>query len=206
MPKRKLGVRGYARHRDVSHTAVVKAINSGRITVDEYGKIDPDQADREWNENTDITKPLNSVTGNPSRARKGKKEEKGSDKKPSLAAQQYTTSRAIREAYLARLAKLEFEEKSGKLIDAEKIAEWWTRIISAAKTRVLAVPTKAAPLVLGCKTLAQVKEILEQQLYDALAELSASDPLAGVTRPESVASASEADGEPVGGQVPKVKP
>lgn len=36
-------------------------------------------------------------------------------------APDYQTSRAIREAYAARLAKLEFEERTGKLISSDEV-------------------------------------------------------------------------------------
>lgn len=48
--------RQYAAHRGVSHTAVSKAIRTGRISVLEDGTIDPEQADREWASQTDPSK------------------------------------------------------------------------------------------------------------------------------------------------------
>lgn len=48
----RLSIRAYARHRGVSHVAVKKAIDAGRISQEADGKIDPDKADREWAQNT----------------------------------------------------------------------------------------------------------------------------------------------------------
>jgi hypothetical protein len=54
-----LGIRAFARRRGVSHTAVQKAISSGRlkdsVCRDRQGqvRIDADLADREWGDNTD---------------------------------------------------------------------------------------------------------------------------------------------------------
>ncbi|WP_127476580.1 elements of external origin [Sulfurivermis fontis] len=48
-----LSIRAYARHRGVSHVAVKKAIDSGRITTLPDGTIDPDQADAQWTRNTE---------------------------------------------------------------------------------------------------------------------------------------------------------
>jgi hypothetical protein len=39
-----LSIRAYARHRGVSHVAVHKAIDTGRITPEADGTIDPDAA------------------------------------------------------------------------------------------------------------------------------------------------------------------
>lgn len=47
-----LSIRAYARHRGVSHVAVKKAIDGGRITQEADGTIDPERADREWEQNT----------------------------------------------------------------------------------------------------------------------------------------------------------
>lgn len=51
-----LSRRAYAKHRGVSETAVRKAINSGRITVEADGSIDPDRADAQWDAQTDPAK------------------------------------------------------------------------------------------------------------------------------------------------------
>lgn len=45
--------REYARLRGVSETAVRKAIEAGRISVEADGSIDPERADREWVSRTD---------------------------------------------------------------------------------------------------------------------------------------------------------
>ena len=50
-----LSIRAYARHRGVSDTAVHKAIKAGRITPETDGSIDPANADRQWDRNTDAT-------------------------------------------------------------------------------------------------------------------------------------------------------
>ena len=47
-----LSIRAYARHRGVSHVAVKKAIDSGRITPEADGTIEPNRADLEWAQNT----------------------------------------------------------------------------------------------------------------------------------------------------------
>ena len=47
-----LSIRAYARHRGVSHVAVKKAIDTGRISQGADGTIDPARADQEWEQNT----------------------------------------------------------------------------------------------------------------------------------------------------------
>jgi hypothetical protein len=48
-----LSLRGYAAHRGCALSAVQKAIKSGRIKLTADKKIDSEQADREWQRNTD---------------------------------------------------------------------------------------------------------------------------------------------------------
>lgn len=55
-----ISIRAYARHRGVSHVAVKKAIDTGRITPLSDGTIDPETADREWAQNT--TTPRSKTT------------------------------------------------------------------------------------------------------------------------------------------------
>jgi len=61
-----LSIRAYARHRGVSHVAVKKAIDTGRITPLPDGTIDPVAADAQWAANTTPTRRL--VTAEPREA------------------------------------------------------------------------------------------------------------------------------------------
>jgi len=61
-----LSIRAYARHRGVSHVAVKKAIDTGRITPLPDGTIDPVAADAQWAANTAPTR--RSVAAEPKEA------------------------------------------------------------------------------------------------------------------------------------------
>ena len=61
-----LSIRAYARHRGVSHVAVKKAIDTGRITPLPDGTIDPVAADAQWAANT--TQSRRSVAAEPQEA------------------------------------------------------------------------------------------------------------------------------------------
>lgn len=61
-----LSIRAYARHRGVSHVAVKKAIDTGRITPEADGTIEPNRADLEWAQNTlAARKPVAAKTPSP---------------------------------------------------------------------------------------------------------------------------------------------
>src|SRR5262249_34600236 len=156
-----LTIRGYARHRGVSHTAVRKALATGRITQDAEGGIDPALADRQWSQSTDLSKPLNSVTGVPKKRRapgapsdplgsRGSEDDALSDPVESGAPRlvsSYAASRAAREAYLARLAKLEFEQRSGKLVDADEVRAQIFALGRRLRDALLGIPDRLAPVL-----------------------------------------------------------
>ena len=57
----RLSIRAYSRHRGVSDTAVRKAIQSGRITLGDDSRIDPQLADAQWSVNTDAAQQRKAV-------------------------------------------------------------------------------------------------------------------------------------------------
>jgi len=107
-----LSLRAYAKHRGVSLAAVQKAIHSGRITPNADGLIDSDRADAEWAAKTRPgqrrTRPVPPAVREPAEA-------------PGAGGLDYFRARAIRESYLARLAKIEFEEKTAKLVSRDEV-------------------------------------------------------------------------------------
>src|SRR4029079_6684596 len=48
-----LSIRAYARHRGVSHVAVMRAIKAGRVPVEADGTIESAKADAAWQRSTD---------------------------------------------------------------------------------------------------------------------------------------------------------
>lgn len=93
----------------------------------------------------------------------------------------------------------------GRLVDAERVAGLWANTLTNCKTRLLSIPTKAAPLVLGCKTMPQARDVIERFVVEALNDLVSADPTVDRGGAEGADAAAEIDGEPVGGPSPKVK-
>jgi hypothetical protein len=131
-----VSIRGYAKHRGVSHTAVEKAVKQGRIrTVD--GKIDVEQADRDWNRNSS---PVNKPGAAPRAA---------AASEPLVAGPSFAQSRAVREAYEARLAKLTWEARTKKLINADEVRVSAYNFSRMIRDRLLNVPDRVVGAALA---------------------------------------------------------
>lgn len=176
MPR--LSQRGYARHRGVSHTAVQKALATGRITAGPDGKIDADQADASWAATTDISKPRNSVSGKPKPSAQPSAPHgpNGAGNgvvhwEPHRVAVQLATARADREEYLAKLARLEYEMKSGNLVSIDDVREQIFALSRRARESVFGIPDRIAPILAGESDPATVHRLLLDELRAALAEL-----------------------------------
>jgi len=80
---------------------------------------------------------------------------------------------ALEKEWKAKLAQLDFEERSGKLVPAEEVVAKWVELITISKTKLLAVPGKAKAR-LPKLTAADVR-VLDQLIREALEELGHGD-------------------------------
>lgn len=159
--------RAYAAHRNVSHTAVQKAIKAGRITL-VNGKIDAVQADRDWEVTTAPHQTVLSATPKPGVSQ-------GAEP-PITGGANYQQARAVREGYLARLARLDFEQKNRKLIDIDEVKVLWFKLISETKTKLLGVGSKAKQHIphLSMEEISIIDR-LQREALEELAECPLSD-------------------------------
>lgn len=173
-----MSYRAYARHRGVSPEAVSKAVKTGRITAGPDGKIDPKRADREWEANTDPSKPLNSITGKPKhRKPPGSPKIPGGDVEAATGAlpggvPPYLQSRSVREAYLARLSKLEYEEKVGKLVNIDAVRVVGFNAARQARYKLMNMPDRLAPLLAGMDDSHEIHRLLSAEIRLLCEELS----------------------------------
>ena len=130
-----------------TYPAVKRAIDEGRISVDEWGKIpDAAAADAEWEEN--------------SRAR------------PAVDVVDYQTARTHREHYNAELARLQFEEREGKLIDAQQAHKDGFELGRAVRDKLFAIPARVSPLLASLENPLEISKLLDSELRAALEELT----------------------------------
>ena len=194
-----LTIRGYARYRGVSHTAVRKALATGRITARPEGGIDPVLADQQWATSTNLSKPRNSVTGMPKRRKtpgaqsdplgvpgpSGVGTVRNGDADASRLVSSYAASRAAREAYMARLAKLDFEQRSGKLVDADEVRAQIFGLGRRLRDRLMGLPDRLAPVLVGQGDQAVIHQLLTEEIATSLAELSVAPLITNGPKTES---------------------
>ena len=153
-----VSLREYARHRRVSHAAVQKALRQGRIETTPDGRIDVEQADRDWARNTGPAAPARKALANP-----------GMPSGPSFAQ-----SRAVRELYLARLSKLDFEERSGQLVRLAEVEHTVAVVCQTVRDHLLALPDRIAGSLAAETDATQVRGMLRREIWEALRELARS--------------------------------
>ena len=127
-----LSIRAYARHRGVSHVAVKKAIDIGRITALPDGTIDPAAADAQWAQNT--LQPRKAATAESANTSKARAEPAATGKTqpppreaPDAGVPPLSTggtsllqARTVNEVLKAKLKQVELAEKKEELVDRAK--------------------------------------------------------------------------------------
>lgn len=91
---------------------------------------------------------------------------------PTAAAPSLAQSKAVREAYLARLAKLEYEREIGKVVDADAVKARAFNAARAARDTLLTMPDRLAPLLAGAKDVQEVRRLLDEDIAMVCARIS----------------------------------
>lgn len=85
----------------------------------------------------------------------------------------FATAQTIEARYKAALKRLDYEQKTGQLIPADQVEEVWTKQILAARTKILAIKSKLAPVLKDCvdptlfdNTLAHIDRLIAEVLED----------------------------------------
>jgi phage terminase Nu1 subunit (DNA packaging protein) len=133
------------------------------LVVDAKGKAkiaDVALADREWAENTDLSKAPGYVK---ERTRPGVAGRVSSE--PSALAEASTREKEAR----AKLAELEYQRKAGLLIEAKTAEDAMVDLVTRSRTKLLGVPSRIKSVIPEL-THAQVL-LIDRQIREALEEL-----------------------------------
>ena len=107
----------------------------------------------------------------------------------------------------AELKELELQARIGELVRADEVGKVWTGAVARCRSRLLSLPSKAAPRVVGIESLPEVQDFLDSLIREALEELSTSedfrndgdDPESIAERDVDVSTAAEIENVGVGG-------
>ena len=150
----RLSKSAYARRRGVTEGAVRQAIKSGRISIGDDGKIDPDLADVEWQKNTlKANYPDNAVTTSSDK----------SDVNPAKAAN-YQQAKTAHEVLKAQTAKVNLDKLKGSLIDRDKALAHVFKLARSERDSWLNFPARVSA------ELASKLNADENQVYSLLTE------------------------------------
>ncbi len=156
-----MSLRQYAKHRGVALSAVQKAIQTGRVSTLPDGQVDPAAADAEWERNTKQYAPAVS-------RRTDQEEDEGS----GFGASQYAKARAIREHYQARLAKLDYEERTGKLISKDEVQVASFNKFRQFRDNLMNIPDRLSAMLAAEVEAGAVHHILTNEIRKALNDFS----------------------------------
>lgn len=84
----------------------------------------------------------------------------------------YDFERARLTYHQANIASLDENIKKEKLIPAEAIEAAWMELVTAFRSKILSLPTKAAHHFITLTDINQIQDCLKEHLYEALEELS----------------------------------
>lgn len=97
----------------------------------------------------------------------------------------------------AELAEIELAKAKGDLVPTEMVIKAWIDVLSAMKAKLLAIPSKAAPVLAAEDNPGEVQKLLDSELEEALNELSNYQPTIDATTTGSTGEpADQGDVEP----------
>lgn len=92
--------------------------------------------------------------------------------RPAPSAPSLAQSKAVREAYMARLAKLEYEREIGKLVDADSVRVRAFNAARAARDALQTMPDRLAPLLAGATDVQEVRRLLDDDIAMVCARIA----------------------------------
>jgi hypothetical protein len=176
-----LSIRAYARHRGVSHVAVLRAAKAGRIPLEPDGTIDPAKADAAWQRSTDPARAKRKAKSEADKLKPVPEAAVGSVREtlkeqglPASGNVTFVQARTAHEIAKAHLARLRLQRMKGELVDRARATALVFRLAREERDAWLNWPTRVAALMaaeLGVEAH-PMQKILEAHIRAHLAELT----------------------------------
>jgi len=132
----------YAEHRNVTKGYIAKLIKEGRLHLIK-GQLNVEMSDAELDNKSN------------------------DDKAPN-----YWSEKALHEKAKRELAELDLKLKQDQLVEVDQVGLHLDLIFSAVRQRLLATPSKIAPLVHAEESVGGARIVLESAVFEVLSELS----------------------------------
>jgi hypothetical protein len=172
-----ISIRAYARHRGVSHVAVLKAARSGRIPLEPDGSIDPVKADAAWVRSTDpsLSRARSAKLKPVADAAVGSVRETLKEQGlPASGSVTFVQARTAHEIAKAHLARLRLQRMKGELVDRARATALVFRLAREERDAWANWPARIAALMaaeLGVEAH-PMQKLLETHVRSHLAELA----------------------------------
>ncbi|MFI3241207.1 MAG: hypothetical protein R3Y43_01410 [Alphaproteobacteria bacterium] len=149
MAKKKKGVsiRSYAEHRGVSHSAIQKAIETGRIKTLSDGSIDTIQADKDWEENTNFAKSRSSF-------------------KPNA----FADAQILKMKAEATLAQIKVKKEVGAVVPIDDVVIFLRVLTSDLSSYFLSLGRNIAPKMVGEKDIGKITRTIDDEIKHLIKE------------------------------------
>lgn len=162
----------YATDRGVEYTQLSKWAGQGRFNTDALRKekrswvvADPQELDRQV-----------AAAKAPDRGGRGGApaidQALQQQQNQAAAIPSFAQSRAIREAYAARLTRLEYDQRSAKLVDKNELKMRLAKLHMALRDSLRTIPDRVAPIVAAETDQAKIHAMLLKEIGQALESLS----------------------------------
>ena len=178
--KEGISIREFSRREGVSDTLIHMAIKSGKLTQLANGKMDPGLVGSQWRmgrmgrpRKTEVKPPLQSAAEPLQSAAPAPEPPPGPQK-----GLPYGEALRVKENYLAFLRRLDYEQRSGSVVDMEKARSVVFELCREQRDIWLAWPARVAPLIaaeLGIADLDFLLAALTLYVQRQLAELGEPD-------------------------------
>jgi len=165
-----LSVPDFAKRVNVSRQRILKAIESGvlvnSITIDnstkrKLFKVDEKKGLKEWEAHIDPAKKRDNL----------KQEEAREINKPDNEPSAYQKSKAAREFFNAKIARLNYEERAGTLVDAEQVKKESFKVGRRVRDSMLGLPERLAAELANMTEPREIAVYLKEQIAGALKDL-----------------------------------
>jgi hypothetical protein len=182
-----MGVVEYARHRGVSHPAVIRAINEKRIKKERNGKIDSEKADAAWALRTDPVQSMHRApqafdrasahTPAPAPVQAHNEPTLGMGEKVAL---RIAMQRLRKETAQADTAEIERDKLKDSLLGRAVVDEHIASFSQMVRDHLLALPDRLAASLAAVDSAATAHRILKADVDAALRKLSKAVASAGL--------------------------